>query len=419
MRADLVSRRYQVRLVKLNSPVIRLKLIGQLAQLAEEQQINVREIYLSPRLAIMPQLEREIQRTKEQVNVICVNGFDTVGHQSPSVDHIIVLLDQFAKDVVRLPVPVIFWFPKFIVDIAYGKVPTFWRLVSSNIVTFDLEQHLFEIEVERASSGFQETSEARKKRIARLEEQVAEIRELAGRTAPEHAPILLVLAHSYFDDKQYEKAYEVYIEVLSHLEHMTTAPSRATVLHNIGCIYHIWGVYDKAIDHFRESLLMRRKLSDTEGIAQTTHQLGMLYQDLGEFDKAIDFFNQSIEHWRQLDNMSGIASNFLHLGMIHEEVGLYSKAVEKYREAFDLYRRKNQLHNMAIALFYTGRVYYERDLPKEAVKFFINAKVIFESAHLNYHRIVMQYLENIKQSIGEEEYERLCEEARRPMLKKH
>jgi hypothetical protein len=73
---------------------------------------------------------------------------------------------------------------------------------------------------------------------------------------------------------------------------------------------------------------------------------------------------------------------------------------------------------MAIALFYTGRVYYERDLPKEAVKFFVTAKAIFESIHSDYHQIVVQYLENIKQGIGEEDYERLCEEARRPVQKK-
>ncbi|MFN3345416.1 MAG: tetratricopeptide repeat protein [Chloroherpetonaceae bacterium] len=419
VRADLVSHRYQVRLVRINSPVTRLKLIAQLAQLAEEQGVKVRELYLSPRLAIMPQLEREIQRAKEKVDVICVNGFDTVGQESPSVDHIIVLLDQFAKDVVRLPLPVVFWFPTFIVDVAYGKVPTFWKLVSANVFDFRLEQHLFEIEVEGMLPEFQETLDARKKRIARLEEQLAEIRELAGRILPEHAPILLVLAHSYFDDKQYEKAFEAYTEVLTHLEQVSNAPSRATVLHSIGRIYHIWGVYDKALNHYRESLAMRRKLADTEGIAQTMHQLGTLYQDLGEFDKAIDFFNQSIEHYKQIDNASGIASNLLHLGIIHEEIGLHSRAVEKYREAFELYRKKHQSRNMAIALFYTGRIYYERDVPKEAVKFFITAKAIFESIHSDYDHIVAQYLENIKQGIGEDDYERLCEEARRPMVKKN
>jgi hypothetical protein len=74
---------------------------------------------------------------------------------------------------------------------------------------------------------------------------------------------------------------------------------------------------------------------------------------------------------------------------------------------------------MAIALFYTGRVYYERDLPKEAVKFFVTAKAIFESIHSDYHQVVLQYLENIKHDLGEADFERLCEEARRPALKKH
>lgn len=418
VRADLVSRRYEVRLVKINSPVTRLKLIAQFAQLAESQGVKVRELYLSPRLAVMPQLERELQRAKEKVDVICVNGFDTVGQEPPTLDHIIVLLDQFAKDVVRLPVPVVFWLPNYIVDLAYDKIPTFWKLVASNVFEFRLDQHFFELEVEHAASGLQETSDSRKKRIARLEEQVEEIRELAGRTSPEHAPILLVLAHSYFDDKQYEKAYEVYAEVLAHLEHASNAASRATVLHSIGMIYHIWGVYDKALSHYRESLAARRKLGDIEGMAHATHQLGTLYQDLGEFDKAIDFFNQSIEHYKTLDGTSGVANNLLHLGMIHEEVGLHSKAVEKYREAFELYRKKNQSRNMAIALFYTGRIYYERELPKEAVKFFITAKAIFESIHSDYHHIVAQYLENIKREVGGEEFERLYEEARRPAAKK-
>ncbi|MCS6988584.1 MAG: tetratricopeptide repeat protein [Chloroherpetonaceae bacterium] len=418
VQGDLASRRYEVRLVKLNSPVMRLKLIEQFSQLAAEQKIVARELYLSPRIAIMPQLEREIQRAKGKVDVICVNGFDAVGQEAPTADHIVVLFDQFAKDVVRLPLPVIFWLPNFIVDLVYAKVTTFWKLVASNVFEFHLERHLFEIEPDRVASGAPETPDARKKRIERLEEQVEEIRELAGRTSPEHSPLLLVLAHSYFDDKQYEKAYEVYAEVLAHLENSTNVGSRATVLHSIGNIYRIWGVYDKALNHYRESLAARRKLGDDEGVAQTTHQLGMLYQDLGEFDKAIDFFNQSIERFKALDNASGIADNLLRLGMIHEEVGLHAKAVERYREAFELYRKKNQSRNMAIALFYTGRVYYERDLPKEAVKFFVTSKAIFESIRSPYQEIVAQYLDNVRQALGEAEYERLCEEARRPATKK-
>lgn len=415
---DLAARRYETRLVKLNSPVMRLKLIAQFSQLAAERGVVARELYLTARLAIMPQLEREIQRAKGKVDVICVNGFDTVGQEAPTVDHVILLLDQFAKDVVRLPLPVVFWFPNFIVDLAYAKVPTFWRLVASNVFEFHLEKHLFEIEPERLASGAPETPDARKKRIERLEEQLEEIRELAGRAAPEHLPILLVLAHSYFDDKQYEKAYEVYAEALAHLEGATNLGSRATVLHSIGAIYRIWGVYDKALNHFRESLAIRRKLGDNEGVAQTTHQLGMLYQDLGEFDKAIDFFNQSIEHFKAMESASGVADNLLRLGMIHEEVGLHAKAVERYREAFELYRKRNQSRNMAIALFYAGRVYFERDLPKEAIKFFVAAKALFESIRSPHQESVAQYLESVKRALGEAEYERLCEEARRPALKK-
>jgi tetratricopeptide (TPR) repeat protein len=416
IKRDLESRRYSAYMVRLNSPVARLKTIAQLSQMGQEAKVVAREIYLSSRLAIMPQLERELQRVRGKVDVICVNGFDTAAQESPAADHIVLLFDQFAKDIVRLPLPVVFWLPTFIVDLAYNKVPAFWRLVEGKIFDFRADPHLLH-EAEHNSSGIQETPEARQKRIERLEEQVEDIRQLAGRISSEHAPILLVLAHSYFDDRQYEKAYEAYSEVLVQLDATSNAVSRAAVLQSIGHIYHIWGVYDKALNHYRESFAARRKLGDIEGLAQTTHQLGLLYQDLGEFDKAIDFYRQSIDYFQYSANPAGIADNYLNLGMIHEEVGLHSKAVEKYREAFEFYRQKNQSKQMANSLFYTGRVYFERDLPKEAVKFFITAKAIYESIHSPRQRFVDAYLDDISRILGEQEYERLYEEARRPTQK--
>jgi tetratricopeptide (TPR) repeat protein len=415
IKADLESQNPNVRVVKLNSPVQRLKKITQLISEAKDYDIRAKEIYLTPRLSIMPQLDRVIQENKGEVDVIFVNGFDTAAQETPSEEHIAVILDQFSKDILRLPVPVVFWLPVFIVDIIYRKTPNFWRLISNNL--FDLRENFLAREIDLDVEV--ETPEARSIHIQHLETQLDEIRQIAGRTSPEHAPILMLLAQKYLEDKQPEKAFEVYSEVLSLLDAGANALSRAEVLQRIGNIFHIWGIHDKAAVNFREALVIRRKLNDEHGLAETTAHLGSLYQDLGEFDKAIGFYEQSIELHKKLNNPEGVASQLLNWGIILEEVGLYARAVEKYREAFELYRNSTNYRNMGITLLHTAKVYHERDLEREAVRYYHAAESIFTSLHSPYRILVEEGLADIRQQLGDAEFEKALADAKRFTAKRH
>ncbi len=397
--------------VKLNSPVQRVRFISKMIQTSEASGLAVREALLASRQTIFQQLEREMSKTA--IDAVIVNGFDTSAKDAPTEDKVCQMLESFAKSSLGLPVSVVFCLPTFLLDLAYRKAPNFWRLVSSHIIDFKTEIDIPKELDYDAMPSVPETTETRQKRIELLESQLAEIRQRFNAAPSDQIPTLLILAQIYFDDRQYEKSYEVYGEALLQLVGANSPLNRAKVLHQVGVILHIWGYYEKAAQHYRDSLAIRTQQGDMEGVAATLHQLGLLYQDLGEFDKAIDFYARSIVQNKTLNSDAVSASTLLHLGTLYEETGLQAKAVEQYREAFELYRRKGNYRGMAISLLYTGRVYEERHLYRESVKYFYTAFSIFNKLNLPYKDIAAQSLTEIEATVGKSEFEKFVKESKK------
>ncbi|ACF14160.1 TPR repeat-containing protein [Chloroherpeton thalassium ATCC 35110] len=411
LRADVRSQKPQLRVIRINSPVFRIKLIGKLSQLSETKGIVVLETCFSTHANLMHQLENEIIRSNKKIDAIVVNSFGEAVKDHTNEEHVASLLDTLGRETSKIPASVIICLPTFILDIAYRRSPNFWRAISENIIEFKPHGELpKELEYNVDELSF---SPNLKKRIEILEAKLADLRETADALPTELMPALIELGKTYFEDHQYEKSFEAYNETLHYQTESSNPIGYAQVMYNLGMILHIWGCYDKARNYYRVSEKVREEVSDIEGLASAKHQLGLLYQDLGEFDKSISYYKSSISDNKQLENTKGIVNTLINFGGILEEIGLYKEAVEKYHEAFELARKIGAQRHMALSLAYTGRVYEEKRMHRGSVKYFIAAQTLCEKLNLNYKIVINESLLRIKEQLGADEFEKIVEESKR------
>jgi len=415
IRTSISTGKSPVLAAKMNSPVRRVKLVGLLRRICEARGLVTHEITLTSQLNILDQIEKQTEQAKHKIDAIFIHGFD-ISTRTPNADEkISKMLTEFAENIDQLTVPVMFWFPTYTIDMIYRKTDAFWNLIENRVIQFKAADALPK-ETEYATDSY-ENSDARHKRIDTLEVQLNDLKKNHA-SAYEFTYVLQLLAKNYFDDGQFEKAFEAYSESYTQLSPDANPLNRASILHQIGVIYHLWGRYDKAEANYLESIRMKAPLNDQAGIAGTNHQLGLLYQDMGEFDKAIEYYKKSIDINRNVKFTKGIANSLVNLGSVYQEVGLYLKAVENYREAFELYQTLSHSRGMAVSLCYTANVYEEKNIFKDAIKYYTAALSLLRKMNSTEFNSVNQALLDIQEQIGKPAYDGFVSELQRPVANK-
>ncbi|MDW8465022.1 MAG: tetratricopeptide repeat protein [Chloroherpetonaceae bacterium] len=395
--------------VKINSPVWRIRIVGQIIQAAERLQLIAREVSLVGQPNIFQQIEKDLSKPPHRLDCVVINAYADSSKDAPSEEYLCQLLELFARQAHQYSYVFVFCLPTFLLNLAYRNAPNFWRSIRSRLIDLksDLEPPK-ELEYGFSSAPV-EPAEARAKRVQLLESQIAEIRQRYKATPQDQIPTMLLLAQAYLDDRQYEKAFEVYSDLLLLLSTPDDLTHRALALYRLGAILHIWGYYEKSLQHYRDSLALYIKIGDLEHIAELLHQIGLLYQDLGEFDKAIDYYSRSLSHNRELKNSDASAGTRLNLGTVYEDIGLHVKAIEHYREAFESFKQNNNLRGMGVSLLYAGQVYEERGLHKEALKYYLAAQSILDKTTSIYRTTVRKHLGNLEHTLGKEQYDKLVQ----------
>ncbi len=416
IKNELSQKKHELQIVKLNSPVSRIKFISNLSQLAELKGIEIHETSFSTHVNLLHQIENEIEQSEKNLDAVVVNSFGQEVNDHKNEEQVAILLDAFGREISHLPISIIFCLPAFIIDIAYRRAPHFWKSISNRIIDVKPQEDFsreVELLLDDSENGFQ-----KEQSLAHLEEKLEELRQKPDILPTELLPHLMELAKAYFHDKQYEKSFEAYNEILAYQSESNNPVVFAKIMLNIGIILHIWGCYDKARLHYQDSERVFSEINDKNGLSTSKYQLGILYQDLGEFDKAIDYFNQSIDLCKHTKAVSIEINSIINLGSIYNEIGLYKEAVEKYHQGFELARQNHDQKKMAICLSFTGRVYEEKGMYRESIKYFIAAKTLLNHLNLNWMHLVKDSLDTIEEKIGTDEFKKLVDEALRQTVKK-
>jgi len=141
------------------------------------------------------------------------------------------------------------------------------------------------------------------------------------------------LGNTYFKNKQYEAAIQMYKKSLS-------LPYSYPFIHfNLGATYEKVGLVDKAIEEYKASI--SRNSDNTLAF----NNLGTVYDKLGLYDLAIEAYNSA------LANNPYFPVTHNNLGNTYEHVGNPEKAIAEYTEALKIDNNYADAHNNLGAMY--------------------------------------------------------------------
>ena len=234
------------------------------------------------------------------------------------------------------------------------------------------------------------------------------IREEVGDTKG-IAATLRNIGNVYCEKGDYEKALFYYEKSLEIEKELGDKIEIAKTLHNIGNAYCEKGDYEKALFYYEKSLEIEKELGDKIEIAKTLHNIGIIHHARKDYEKALFYYEKSLKIEKESGDKRGIAKSLHNIGYVHFEKGDHETALSYYKESLEIKEEVGDKRGIALLLGPMSRIYVERKDFKQAVK--LTRLALAMSKYLEVpEKIATSDLQRIKETIGEQEFERMVKE---------
>jgi CHAT domain-containing protein/Tfp pilus assembly protein PilF len=236
--------------------------------------------------------------------------------------------------------------------------------------------------------------------------------------------LLTDMASVYFRVGKYQKALELYKQVLATEKQEKSPIGEAHILNNIGVVYVNIGEYGQALENYQKALNIVREVGNcyrsTPGgklcyygdEAAIDNNLAAVYFNLGQSQKSLEFAEKAADIYKKFrsgeyqstgqadikllydslgKNSSGLevlsranvgsafgkdsfsfqgeALNLNNVGQIYLSLGQYDKALKLYQQALNLYQENNYKLGIAVSLNNLGQVYQGKSDFNQALTF--------------------------------------------------
>lgn len=187
----------------------------------------------------------------------------------------------------------------------------------------------------------------------------------------------MYLGEVYHMLSEYQKALEVYEQVLPLVTEEDIRVEIGWVYNNMGSSNNAFGEKEKAIGYYRRALASyeRRNAIRGQGIAHTA--IGGLYLSLGEKQQALDHLTRAIPFWEKAMNghpeTFGLARVYLRLGEVYASLGENERALGYFKQAWTYWRETSANTEMVRAIEMVGRIYHSEGNLPEALTYFNEA----------------------------------------------
>ncbi|MCA0445233.1 MAG: tetratricopeptide repeat protein [Bacteroidetes bacterium] len=298
----------------------------------------------------------------------------------------------------------IFWLPGFAHDAFYKYSPSVLKLCFHS---FNLQLNFDFLPADFHLLKKKESHKTLEQKINILENQLAGLR---GKESDifEFANVLQTLASFYFDDGEFEKAFECY-DQCSKMKGINVF-NLAEYQHRMGTIYLEWSRYDKAREKLLESLTIRESLGDRQGIAQSWHQLGLLNFKLARYSAAIENWNNAVRINSEMDNYTEKAYSLLNLGIACMAIGNSGAAFANFTDALDILKKLENQPGIALVLCHIAWFHAETNKYAEAVKYYLLSRHLAEkNGFLVFTSLIDTHLNILVELLGQPEFLRLKE----------
>ncbi|MFC1716342.1 tetratricopeptide repeat protein [Candidatus Poribacteria bacterium] len=248
------------------------------------------------------------------------------------------------------------------------------------------------------------------------------------------------------DQGRYDDALKYYNDSLRIKQESGNQAGIANSLHSIGIIHHRQGKYEDALKHYNDSLRIQQQLEDQAGIANSLNSIGLIHQDQGRYEDALKYHNDSLHIKQELEDQAGIANSLNNVGIIHQLQSRYEDALKYYNDSLRIRRELDSqagiaesLHNIGIihqlqsryedalkyyndslrieqelgnqagiaeSLHNIGMIHQNQRRYEDALKYILRSLIIFRALNSPNAQIASDNLSNIRQQMGEVEFEK-------------
>lgn len=166
-----------------------------------------------------------------------------------------------------------------------------------------------------------------------------------GKNHPDMARLLTHLANIYQKLGQYDKAIPVNLRALSIREKSLGPdhPNTALILNNLAGNYRSLGLYDKAVPLLTRSVAIVEKVlgPNSDGTAVVINNLAAIYRDLGQYSKALSLSQRALNINEKAlgPDHPDTALTLNYLGVVYRDLGQYEKAFPLLQRALDINER--------------------------------------------------------------------------------
>ena len=188
----------------------------------------------------------------------------------------------------------------------------------------------------------------------------------------------VLLASTYEETGEYDKATEICISALKQAEKQGDKNGIARILNTIGMIYKDQGDYDKALDYFGRTLKIAEEIGDKKGMEISFNNIGTIYSNKGDLDRALEYYERSLEIKKEIGGKRGMGITLLNIGADYREKGDYDKALDYYERSLIIFEELDNKYPLCVTLSNIGHIYTNKSDYDKALEYYARALVIRE-----------------------------------------
>ena len=164
----------------------------------------------------------------------------------------------------------------------------------------------------------------------------------ALRLDPKLLKASIILAETYYNQAQYDKAVEIYKNCYKKSQDLGAKKESGRCLNGIGNVMFDKGEFKEALKFQEKSLSIRQSIDDVKGLGYSLNSIGNLYQATGDLDKSLNYLMKSYKIRKVLSNTRLIAISLGNIGHVYWRMGDYEKALDYNQKSLKLREKEKQ-----------------------------------------------------------------------------
>ena len=170
------------------------------------------------------------------------------------------------------------------------------------------------------------------------------------------------LANCYLQTNNYQKAREIYQEIVELCQDLKRLPETqvkselAVAYHQLGIVAQEFREYGEARQNYQQALAIKIELGDRYFQAITYHQLGTVAEEFREYGEARQNYQQALAIKIEFGDRYAQAGTYGQLGAVALELREYEESKLNYKQAIAIFEEFNDRYSQAISYLQLGRV---------------------------------------------------------------